>query len=146
LSEYPLVNSRFIVKHEKAEIIGRRGSHLTSGRKFNADELQLMLLGLLRDAPAHGYELIARFRDLSHCYYSPSPGVLYPALGQLQATGFGQVELNGKRKIYQITPAGHEHLLQHTEHVQRLLAILKHAAKRMVWVSEANQDEAAAAT
>jgi len=30
--------------------------------------------------------------------------------------------------------------------VQRLLAILKHAAKRMVWVSEANQDEAAAAT
>jgi DNA-binding PadR family transcriptional regulator len=134
------------LKHEGADIIGRRGSHLTSGRKFNADELQLMLLWFLRDAPAHGYELIGRFRDLSHGYYSPSPGVLYPALGQLQATGFGQVELNGKRKIYQITPAGHEHLLRHTEHVQQLLAILKHAAKRMLWVNEANQDEAAAAT
>lgn len=105
-----------------------------------------MLLWFLRDTPAHGYELISRFSDLSHGYYSPSPGALYPALGQLQTKGFAQVELNGNRKTYQITPVGREHLLQLSEDAQQLVAILKHAAKRMLWVSEANQDEAAAAT
>lgn len=127
------------------DAVRQRGSRLTSGRKFNAEELQLMLLSFLSEAPAHGYELIKRFNDMSHGYYSPSPGVLYPALGQLEALGLAQVELSGKRKNYQITPAGHDYLQAQAEHAQPLLAVLKHAAKKMLWISQAGESEAAAA-
>ncbi|WP_228129200.1 PadR family transcriptional regulator [Pusillimonas sp. T7-7] len=123
----------------------RRGDRLTSGRKFNTEELQLMLLCLLNGVPAHGYELIKRLDDISHGYYSPSPGVLYPALGQLESLGFAQVELSGKRKTYQITPAGQDHLQTHAERAQRLHAILQHAAKKMLWMKQAEESEADAA-
>ena len=125
--------------------VRRRGSHLTRGRKFNADELQLKLLWFLRDSPAHGYELARRFNDLSRGYYNPSPGVLYPALGQLETLGLAQVELSGKRKNYRITAAGLAYLQQHAERAQTLIDILKHAAKKMLWMSQASESEAAAA-
>ncbi len=133
------------MKGHETDIVRRRGDHLTRGRKFNADELKLMLLWLLRDSPAHGYQLIKRFSDLSRDYYSPSPGVLYPALGQLEERSFAQAEFIGKRKTYRITPAGLEHLQLNTEHAQSLIAILKHAAKKMLWMSRASESEAEAA-
>ncbi|MBP6018053.1 MAG: PadR family transcriptional regulator [Burkholderiaceae bacterium] len=104
-----------------------------------------MLLWFLGEAPAYGYELIKRFHDVSRGYYSPSPGVVYPALSQLETLGFAEVELSGKRKNYQITSAGLEHLQAYIEHTQPLLAILKHAAKKMLWISQASESEAAAA-
>ena len=123
----------------------QRAGRLTSGRKFNAKELQLMLLWFLSSRPNHGYELIRRFGDMSLGYYSPSPGVLYPALGQLESLGLVQAELSGKRKSYQITPAGRNHLQEHAERAQQLLAILQHAAKKMLWMKQAEESEAAAA-
>jgi len=129
----------------ETDTVRQRARHLTRGRKFNADELQLMLLWLLRDSAAHGYELIKRFRDLSGGYYSPSPGVLYPALGQLEALEFARVEPSGNRKNYRITPAGQRHLESHAEQAQPLIALLKHAAKKMLWMSQASESEAAAA-
>lgn len=71
--------------------------------------------------------------------------MLYPALGQLETLGLAQVELKGKRKTYQITPAGFEHLRLQAARTEPLLAILKHAAKKMLWMSQANESEAAAA-
>lgn len=121
-----------------------RDDQLMRGRKFNADELQLMLLWFLRDAPAHGYELAKRFSDLSRGYYCPSPGVLYPALGQLEAQFLAQVELHGRRKNYRITPAGFEHTRLHAGRTEPLLAILKHAAKKMLWMSQATESVASA--
>ncbi|MNJ58589.1 hypothetical protein D3C77_542270 [compost metagenome] len=70
--------------------------------------------------------------------------MLYPALGQLEAQGLAQVELSGKRKNYRITAAGLEHLQLHAERAQALIDILKHAAKRMLWMSQAAESEAAA--
>jgi len=128
------------------DAVRRRANHLTGGRKFNAEELRLMLLQLLNDAPVHGYELIRRFDELSQGYYSPSPGVLYPALGQLESAGFAQVELSGKRKNYRITSQGQAYLRLHGAHAHQLIAILKHAAKKMLWVSQARENESAAAT
>ena len=122
----------------------RRNRPLLSGRKFSADELQLMLLQFLNDAPAHGYELIKRFRSVSQGYYSPSPGVLYPALSQLEAQGLAATEPRGKRKNYRILPAGQAHLQQHTDEASQLLAFLKHAAKKMQWNDLAAENQAAA--
>ena len=124
--------------------IQERSSQLTRGRQFSADELQLQLLWFLRSGPVHGYQLIKRFRDLSKDYYSPSPGVLYPALAQLEAQGFAKVGRSGRRKNYHITPAGFEHLRAHDEHVYILIATLRHAAKRMLWLRLASESESTA--
>ena len=122
----------------------QRGNPLTRGRKFNAEELQLTLLWLLRDTPAHGYQLINSLNELSHGYYSPSPGVLYPALAQLDAQALAKVELHGKRKNYRITPAGLDYLQMQRERVELLIATLRHAAKRMQWLTLAGESEAEA--
>ncbi|MFA7664930.1 MAG: PadR family transcriptional regulator [Burkholderiaceae bacterium] len=120
------------------------GGQWMRGRKFNADELQAMLLWFMREAPAHGYELAKRFGELSHGYYTPSPGALYPALSQLEARGLARFELAGKRKIHRITAAGFEHLQADAERIELLFATLRHAAKKMLWLSHVNESEAAA--
>ena len=119
-------------------------SSLTRGRKFNAEELQLKLLWLLRDTPAHGYQLIKTLAELSHGYYSPSPGVLYPALAQLQAQGLAEVEQHGKRKNYRLTPAGRAQLESNRQQAELLIASLRHAAKRMQWLALSSDNEAEA--
>ena len=101
------------------------------------------MLWFLRDAPAHGYELARRFKELSLGFYSPSPGVLYPALAVLEDQTLVRAERSGRRKDYRITPAGLEHLALHAGQAQALVAVLRHAAKRMLWVDGAG-DEAAA--
>lgn len=122
----------------------QRGNPLTRGRKFNAEELQLTLLWFLRDAPAHGYQLIKGLSELSQSYYSPSPGVVYPALAQLESRGLAEVEQHGKRKNYRITAAGSDYLQTHRERVALLIATLRHAAKKMQWLSLAGESEAQA--
>lgn len=123
----------------------RRNTELISGRKFNADELELMLLWFISSTPAHGYELIQRFDRLSEGYYSPSPGVLYPALGRLEALGYLHAKPAGRRKIYNLTHAGQNYVDTHAERTGQLLAILKHAAKKMVWMKYASDNVPAAA-
>lgn len=126
----------------------QRRTELTSGRKFSAEELQLMLLKLLDEAPAHGYELIKRLKDLSEDFYSPSPGVLYPALATLEALGLTAVETSGRRKKYHLTKAGEEQLTAQSDEIQELFATLNHAARKMRWLKHADSSpaEAAAAT
>ncbi|MCO5787209.1 PadR family transcriptional regulator [Pseudomonas sp. G11-1] len=122
----------------------QRGNPLTRGRKFSADELQLTLLWFLRDAPAHGYQLIKGLSELSQGYYSPSPGVVYPALTQLQERGLAEVEQQGKRKSYRISPAGLDYLQTHHERGALLIATLRHAAKKMQWLTLSGESEAQA--
>ena len=118
---------------------------LTRGRKFTAEELQLQLLWFLHESPAHGYELLRKFGEISRDYYRPSPGVLYPALSQLESLNFARLERDGKRKIYHISAAGLAHLHQHNETAQLLITRLRHAAKKMLWMSQLPDGEAAAA-
>lgn len=122
---------------------GRRDK-LISGRKFDANELELMLLWFLGDAPAHGYELIKRFDRFSKGYYSPSPGVLYPALARLESRGYLYAHPSGRRKNYQLTNAGRAYADDNATRTRRLLAILQHAAKKMAWIQHADDDLSAA--
>lgn len=132
------------LKDNHKDSIRRRSSDLISGRKFNADELELMLLWFLGDTPAHGYELIKRFDTLSEGYYSPSPGVLYPALGRLETQGYLHVEQAGRRKDYRLTHIGQAYSDANAHRTQQLFAILKHAAKKMVWMNHAADNVLAA--
>jgi len=43
-------------------------------------ELRLIVLSLVAESPRHGYEIIKALEERSGGFYSPSPGVIYPAL------------------------------------------------------------------
>src|ERR1700679_2081736 len=89
---------------------GRGGPNFGAGRKLIAADLQLLILALLEEKPRHGYELIKELEERSGGFYSPSPGVIYPALTYLEEIGFASVEISGTKKLYNITTEGRQHL------------------------------------
>ncbi|MBS1028202.1 PadR family transcriptional regulator [Gluconobacter albidus] len=113
------------------------GEDFTRGRKLTADELQLVILALLAEAPAHGYELIRRLEERSGGFYKPSPGVIYPSLTYLEETGLAAVTQDGNRKLYSLTDEGKAHLEAHSEEAARILDVLSRIGARMADVREA---------
>lgn len=117
---------------------------LTRGRKFTAQELYLMVLALLQRGPSHGYEIIKEFKSASLGVYSPSPGALYPVLGQMVQKGHAAVEAEGKRKYYRLSEPGRQYLESQALPTERLFMRLRHAAKKMLWISQNTDPETAA--
>nr|WP_084675871.1 PadR family transcriptional regulator [Caballeronia insecticola] len=111
------------------------------GRKFSSDDLQLLLLALLAEAPRHGYELIKALEDRSNGFYTPSPGMVYPALTYLEELGYTTVELEGNRKRYALSDAGRDYLASNRERVDIMLAKLTHFARKMDLVRRAYMGE-----
>ncbi|OHX10379.1 hypothetical protein BI347_21575 [Chromobacterium sphagni] len=105
--------------------------HLSRGRKFSSDDLQLLLLALIAERSSHGYELIKELAGRSNGYYSPSPGMVYPALTYLEEVGHVTVASSGNRKCYSIAESGHQHLAVKREHVGLMLAKLNHIGRKM---------------
>jgi DNA-binding PadR family transcriptional regulator len=117
--------------------MGDEGGPFTRGRKFGADDLQLMLLALIEERPSHGYELIKELESRSNGFYSPSPGMVYPALTYLEELDYATVQAEGNRKRYHVAPAGQAHLLANRDRVQLLFAGLSHMARKMAWMKRA---------
>lgn len=84
---------------------------------LTSQELQLLLLTLLVDKPAHGYELINSLATLSSGCCSPSPGIIYPCLTYLGELGHIAEAMLGKRKGYELSDAGRQFLIYHQERV-----------------------------
>jgi DNA-binding PadR family transcriptional regulator len=115
---------------------------LRAGRKLGAADLQLLILALLSEKPAHGYELIKALSDRSGGYYQPSPGMVYPALTYLEEIGYASVELEGTRKLYSITDAGRAHLDENRSIAETILAQLKWVGERMGAMRSAYSNDA----
>jgi DNA-binding PadR family transcriptional regulator len=115
---------------------------LPRGRQFSADDLQLLLLALLAEQPSHGYELIKALDTRSNGFYSPSPGMVYPALTYLEEVGFVTVQAEGNRKRYALNDAGRAHLDSQRERVDLLFARLTHLARKMEFMRRAFAGEA----
>ena len=113
------------------------GGGLPGGRKLSAADLQLLLLALLAERPAHGYELIREIENRSKGFYVPSPGVIYPALTFLDEIGHVAAEPDGHRKLYALTEQGRAHLLAHRADADAMLAALGRIGERMEQVREA---------
>ena len=89
---------------------GQRGPRGRS-RMFGSGELRLVLLGLVGEAPRHGYELIKAIEELSGGNYAPSPGVVYPTLNLLTDEGLiAEQAGSGARKSFELTEAGRAEL------------------------------------
>lgn len=94
------------------------------GRKFGADELQILLLSLLKEQASYGYELIKILTEKSGGFYTPSPGVIYPALTYLEDVGHVTAQQEGNRKRYAINQQGEGWLTDNQAIAAALLAKL----------------------
>jgi DNA-binding PadR family transcriptional regulator len=84
---------------------GRHGGG--RGRMFEQGDLRYVVLRLIADKPAHGYEIIKAVEDRLGGAYAPSPGVVYPTLTYLEELGYIAVQsAEGPRKLYAITDEG----------------------------------------
>ena len=113
------------------------GGGLPGGRKLSSGDLQLVVLALLEQQPAHGYELIRAIEQRSGGFYVPSPGVIYPALTYLEEIGHAAAEPEGNRKLYRLTDEGRTHLDANRDSAEALLEALGRIGSRMEQVREA---------
>ena len=110
---------------------GPDGADFRTGRKLGGDELQLVLLALLAEKPSHGYELIKLLGERSGGFYSPSPGMVYPALTYLEEIGYARVEVEGAKKLYSLTDEGRAYFEQHKSEAEAILSQLEAIGQRM---------------
>jgi DNA-binding PadR family transcriptional regulator len=116
---------------------GRGGGDFRWARKLGSKDLQLLILALLGERPAHGYELIKTIEERSGGFYSPSPGMIYPALTFLDEIGHASIEQEGSRKLYRITPEGQAHLGSNRAAADEIIDALSRIGGRMEDVREA---------
>ena len=119
------------------------GDDFSRGRKFSSDDLQLLLMALLMEAPRHGYELIKLLEERSNGFYTPSPGMVYPALTYLEEIGHASVVAEGNRKSYSLTPEGRAYFETHREQTDLMWAKLNFLGKKMGMVRRALAGEEA---
>ena len=100
--------------------MGMGGRAFRAGRRLASGDLQLVLLALLAERPSHGYELIKALEERSGGFYSPSPGMIYPALTWLEEMGYASVTAEGAKKLYSLTPQGIQHLQQNEAAAEEL--------------------------
>jgi DNA-binding PadR family transcriptional regulator len=120
-------------------IIGRFGGFMNgpgmrAARMIASGDLQLIILALLSEKPRHGYEIIKAIEEHSSGIYTPSPGVVYPALTYLEEMGYASVEQEGNKRLYRITEAGTEHLKKNHENVDEMLDQLARFGRKMAHI------------
>jgi DNA-binding PadR family transcriptional regulator len=116
--------------------MGMGGRAFRAGRRLASGDLQLVLLALLGERPSHGYELIKALEERSGGFYSPSPGMIYPALTWLEEVGYASVAAEGTKKLYSITDTGREFLKENQDAADAMLAQLEHIGGKMGRVRE----------
>ena len=76
--------------------------------------LDLLLLAIVADGPAHGYAIIEALRNRSGGMFDLPEGTIYPALHRLENQGLLQSiwsdEAPRRKRIYQLTPKGQKAL------------------------------------
>jgi DNA-binding PadR family transcriptional regulator len=109
--------------HRRGPFAGKRGA-----RMFDSGALRLVVLGLVAEAPRHGYDIIRHLKDRFQGSYSPSPGAIYPLLKSLTEVGFVTVNADGKKRLFTITGAGREWLAAQADELATINRQLDQAA------------------
>jgi DNA-binding PadR family transcriptional regulator len=77
-----------------------------------------VILDLLQERPAHGYELIRALEERFRGFYSPSPGSVYPTLQLLEDLGYVTAAQQDGKKVYSITEEGRKFLEENKRSVK----------------------------
>ena len=88
--------------------------------------LEMMVLRLLEQEPAHGYALVQRIKQVSNDMLQVEEGSLYPALqrllkAKLLRAEWGVSATNRKVRNYRITTAGLKHLAAEVSSFEQML-------------------------
>ncbi len=78
---------RFAAGIESGEGWGNMGGNFRIGRMLASGDLRLVALYLIEQQPRHGYDLIRAIEEKSAGFYTPSPGIVYPALTFIEEAG-----------------------------------------------------------
>jgi DNA-binding PadR family transcriptional regulator len=89
----------------------RWGRHYRE-RLFERGDLKYVVLGLLKEKPRHGYDIIRELEDRFSGFYAPSPGAVYPTLQMLQDMGQVTATERDSKKVYTITDVGLQFLAE----------------------------------
>jgi DNA-binding PadR family transcriptional regulator len=107
------------------------GPGMRAAKMFASGDLQLIILVLLNERPRHGYEIIKTIEEHSSGIYSPSPGMVYPALTYLEEMGYATTQADGSKKLYRITESGAEHLAKNRVEADEALEQLARFGRKM---------------
>jgi DNA-binding PadR family transcriptional regulator len=107
------------------------GPGMRVAKMLASGDLQLIILALLSEKPRHGYEIIKQVEEHSSGAYSPSPGMVYPALTYLEEVGYAASEAEGTKKLYRITETGTAFLKENRSSVEEMLEQLARFGKKL---------------
>jgi len=111
-------------RHRHGPFGGRR----RSARMFDSGALRLVVLGLIAEAPRHGYDIIQGLAARFQGSYSPSPGAIYPMLRMLAEAGLVTSSSWGPKRRFEITDAGRAYLSEHAAELDAINAQIKDAS------------------
>lgn len=110
---------------------GGFGDSFRVGKMLASGDLRLVALYLIEQQPRHGYDLIKAIEEKSQGFYSPSPGIVYPALTYLEEVGYVTSAAEGNKKLYTITDEGRAHLNDNRDAIQATLDLLEKAGAQI---------------
>lgn len=110
---------------------GNWGGNVRVGRMLASGDLRLVALYFIEQQPRHGYDLIKAVEERSNGVYSPSPGIVYPALTFLEEAGYVTSSADGNKKLYAITDEGRAHLEENRDSVASTLDFLAKTGEQM---------------
>ena len=85
------------------------------GRLFGKGDLKYIILQLLSERPAHGYEVMRALEERFGGMYTPSAGAVYPTLQMLEDMGYVSSTQEDGRRVYAITEEGRGFLNEQKE-------------------------------
>ena len=97
---------------------------------FDSGALRLLVLGLIAEAPRHGYDIIRDLHDRFQGAYRPSPGSIYPILQTLAEAGLVTSETHGRQRLFAVTDEGRAYLVDQRAELAAINAQLEEARAR----------------
>ncbi len=100
---------------------------------FRRGDMKYIVLALLKEKPAHGYELTLAMEERFHGLRSLSAGSVYPVLQLLEDMGYVTCSASEGKKTYTITASGEKFLEDQKETVDSI--------KQRVWGSWGSENK-----
>ncbi len=107
------------------------GPGMRAAKVLASGDLRLIILTLLNEKPRHGYDIIKAIEEHSSGIYTPSPGMVYPALTYLEEVGYATSESEGSKKLYRVTEAGAAYLAENRASAEETLDQLARFGRKL---------------
>ena len=103
----------------------RRSHRQSRESSFQKGDLKYVILGLLKDKPRHGYDIIRELEEQSLGTYKPSPGAVYPTLQMFEDMGYTTSTERDGKKTYTITEHGLQFLAERKDSADEVRSHMK---------------------